>query len=43
VLGYAASHLLQRRILMENMLPIRSSIASGRHLQDFLLTLDRAA
>lgn len=27
----------------EGMLQIRSSIASGRHLQDFLLTLDRAA
>ena len=27
----------------DGMLQIRSSIASGRHLQDFLLTLDRAA
>ncbi len=27
----------------DGMLQIRSSIASGRHLQDFLATLDRAA
>jgi hypothetical protein len=27
----------------DGMLQIRASIASGRHLQDFLATLDRAA